>query len=66
MDFKILIVGLKDVGKASLINVWKTGEINNIGPFSTYLERQTNYGLVRVQLTQSHIYESGHDANVIM
>ena len=66
MNFKILLVGLNNVGKGSLIHMWKTNQYNNIGPISTYLNCKTNYGIIRLQITQSHTYESNHDANIIM
>lgn len=63
---KILIVGHENVGKASLINMYRNDTFSNIGPLSTYLDCKTNYGVISIQLTQSHTYENGHDADMIM
>lgn len=64
--FKILIVGRESVGKASLINMYKSGTFSSVGPLSTYFDCFTNYGKFRIQLTQSHTYEDGHDAIMII
>lgn len=66
MNFKVLIVGQDSVGKGSFIHMCKTGKFDNIGPLSTYLDCRTNYGIIRLQFTQSRTYEEGHDIDLIM
>lgn len=66
MQFRVLIIGEKSVGKGSFIHMCRTGEFNNLAPINCYLDCPTNYGIIRLYLTQSHNYEKDHDAELIM
>lgn len=66
MEFKILLVGERSVGKGSFIHVCRSPEFKNTAPINSYLYCPTNYGTIRLNLTQSHNYEDGYDFVLIM
>lgn len=66
MNFSVLLVGEGSVGKGSFIHMYKNNKFNNTGPINTYLNCNTNHGMIRLNLTQSRNYEKGYDANLIM
>lgn len=69
MNFKILIVGLDNVGKTSFVEKLNTGIFNpNIHRKydSTILEFVTTKGPLFLEFKTSNTYEDGHDAEIIM
>ena len=66
MEFSVLLIGDRGVGKASFINRCKSGKFTNVGPMNTYIDCKTNYGNIRLYMTQSRNYEPHHDADLIM
>jgi GTPase SAR1 family protein len=62
MSFNVLLLGERSVGKGSFIHMYKTGNFNNTAPLNTYLY----HGQAKLKITQSHTYESGYDAVIIM
>lgn len=66
MEFKILLVGEGGVGKGSFVHMCKNGYFNNTAPINNSIHYCTNYGIIHLILTQSHKYEKGYDAELIM
>ena len=66
MNFKILIVGLGNEGKTTLVNRLKTGDFTNLPDETTLLTFSTNHGPVSLEIKPSNMYEEGHDAEIVM